>query len=309
VAGLALALVPPSAEPAEADARAVPPNVPADVRYVAYTPRDFAIEAGVARPATAGGIRLDLERLRPYFDGLITYSALAGHEHIPGLARALGYRAIVLGVWDPTSDAELESVIRLTHAFPDLIAAVAVGNEGLFWRRYDWPTLRRAIARVREALPGLPVTTSEPFAVYLDDPYPGFLEAQDFLLPNVHPTFESWFRPEAVGQSVDFVVRVVDRLRRRADRPVLVKETGLPSGPAERGYTPERQAEFWRTLAERIPPAPGRAFAWFEAFDAPWKPAAQARDSGVVAAEEAHWGLLDGDGRPKAALSGLSRQP
>ena len=209
---------------------------------------------------------------------------------------------MALGVWDPTSPTELDTAIRLAREHPDLIVALAVGNEGLFWGRYDRATLERAVARVRASLPGVPVTTSEPFAVYLDDRYPGFADGQDLLLPNVHPTFESWFRPEAVGQAVDFVVRVVDRLRERFGKPVLVKETGLPSGPPGSGYTPARQAGFWQHLAERLPPARGRAFAWFEAFDAPWKPAVQALDSGRTQPEEAHWGLLDAEGRAKPAL-------
>jgi exo-beta-1,3-glucanase (GH17 family) len=295
-----------SAEPGGGGERRVLPEAWTGVRHVAYTARGFAVRAGVVKPATAEAVRRDLEVLRPFFDGLITYSAVSGHEHVPEAARALGYRAVVVGVWDPTSEAELESAVRLARTYPGLVVAVAVGNEGLFWRRYDWPTLRRTLARVREALPGVPVTTSEPFAVYLDDTYPGFVEAQDFLLPNLHPTFEPWFRPEAIGQSVDFVVDVVGILVRRFGKEVLVKETGLPSGPADRGYTEERQAAFWRTLAQRLPPAPGRAFAWFEAFDAPWKPAAQALDSGQTAPEEAHWGLFDPDGRPKPVLSGFA---
>jgi exo-beta-1,3-glucanase (GH17 family) len=279
----------------------------ATVRFVAYTPRGFSPDP--VRPAGAAGIREDLERLRPYFDGLILYSATAGHEHVPAVARALGYRAVVLGVWDPGDEAEVASAVRLARAYRELVVSVAVGNEGLFWRRYDWATLARALARVRAELPGVPATTTEPFAVYLDDPPPGFLEAQDLLLPNVHPTFEPWFRPERLEQAADFVTQVVERLAARAGRPVLVKETGIPAGPAERGYNEARQAELWRRLRLRLPADRNRAFAYFEAFDAPWKPVAQARDSGTVAPEEAYWGLFDVDGRPRPAARELPALP
>jgi len=277
----------------------------ATARFVAYTPREFAVADGVVRPATPGGIRDDLTRLRPYFDGLVTYSVTAGHEHVPAVAADLGFRALIIGVWDPTDAGEIEAAVRLARAYPGLVAAVAVGNEGLFWRRYDWPTLERALARVEEALPGVPVTTSEPFAVYLDDAYPGFVEAQDLLLPNVHPTFEPWFRPDGIAQAADFVGQVAERLGERFAKPVLVKETGLPAGPAEKGFSEARQAELWSALRARLPPDATRSFAYFEAFDAPWKPAAQALDSKVLAPEEAWWGLFDREGRPREAAEDL----
>jgi exo-beta-1,3-glucanase (GH17 family) len=280
-------------------------RVLAEVRFIAYTPREFAVADGVVRPATPAGVRADLARLRPHFDGLVTYSAKAGHEHVPAVAAELGFRALILGVWDPADAGEREAAVRLAREYPALVTALAVGNEGLFWRRYDWPTLQAALGRVREALPGVPVTTSEPFAVYLDGAYPGFAEAQDLLLPNVHPTFEPWFRPEAIAQAADFVGQVVERLRERFGKPVLVKETGLPAGPPAKGYTEARQAELWRALRARLAPDATQAFAYFEAFDAPWKPAAQALDSKVLAPEEAWWGLFDGQGRPRATVRDL----
>jgi exo-beta-1,3-glucanase (GH17 family) len=275
----------------------------AHVRFVAYTAREFAVLDGQPRAASAEGVCQDLRLLRPYFDGIITYSVRDGHEHVPALARALGFRAAVIGVWDPASAPELETAVRLARAYPDLVMAVAVGNEGLFWKRYDRGTLESALARLRAALPGLPVTTSEPFAVYLDGRFPGFLEAQDFLLPNVHPLFEPWFHPDRTEQAVEFVVEVVKRLRANSGKPVLVKETGLPSGPQAKGYSDARQAEFWRRLPTRMRSEAGQAVAWFEAFDGPWKPAAAPAELGREPEEEAHWGLLRADGTPKPVLS------
>ena len=66
---------------------------------------------------------------------------------------------------------------------PELIPAVAVGNETLLAERHAWPVLRAAMQRVRAALPGVAVTTSEPFYYYLDDTPPDFIASQDFLLP------------------------------------------------------------------------------------------------------------------------------
>jgi exo-beta-1,3-glucanase (GH17 family) len=280
-----------------------------EVRFVAYTPREFAVVNGQPRAATEAGIRRDLALLREHFDGLVTYSVTYGLEHVPEIAQALGFRALILGVWDPGNADELATAVRLARAYPKLVAAVAVGNEGLYWKRYGWPILEKALGEIRRELPTTAVTTSEPFAAYLDETYPHFVELQDFLLPNVHPVFETWFRPEGYAQAVELVQNVVKLLRDRYGKPVLVKETGMPSAPASKGYTEALQAQFWRLLLARLPPRTGRAFAWFEAFDGPWKPAAGARESGRLAEEEAHWGLYTAAGKPKAVVEILGPKP
>jgi exo-beta-1,3-glucanase (GH17 family) len=291
---------------ASATARALPGGQIASllktVRFVAYTPRGFSVVNGATRGATATGIRQDLTLLRPYFDGLITYSVTDGHDRIPAAAQELGFRALILGIWDPTRRAERDIAIRLARAYPELVLGVAAGNEGLHWKRYDWPRLRAAMDHLRAALPAVAITTSEPFALYLDDPPDGFADTQDLLLPNVHPLFEAWFRPAATEQAARFVANVAARLRERYTQPLLIKETGLPSGPGRLGFDEARQAVFWRTLGRQIPAAPGVAFAWFEAFDAPWKPATLPEGASALRAVEAHWGLFDTAGRPKAAL-------
>jgi exo-beta-1,3-glucanase (GH17 family) len=277
----------------------------AATRFVAYTPRAFAVEGGLVRPAPAEAIRGDLELLRADFDGLVTYSSANGLDAIPGLAASLGFRAVILGVWDPRDPAELELAVAAARAHPSLVIALALGNEGLVTKRYAWSELEPAIRRARAALPGVAITTSEPFSVYLADPPSGFFEAQDFLLPNVHPIHEPWWQPDALAQGVAFVREVTARLHERAELPILVKETGLPSGPAERGFSEARQAEFWALLARELAPVRDRAIAAFEAFDGAWRPAEQEAQFGRPAPEEAYWGLLRADGSAKPALEAL----
>src|SRR5436190_14137244 len=59
-------------------------------------------------------IRKDLEALRPTFDGLVLYGY---HEactpRIMAIAKSLGYRSIMLAIWDPKSAAELDGVATL----------------------------------------------------------------------------------------------------------------------------------------------------------------------------------------------------
>jgi exo-beta-1,3-glucanase (GH17 family) len=307
---LVAALLAPLSLPAQPDPHDRAGRVRAAIgslRFVAYTPTDLKIVSGRVQAASRESIRKDLTILRGDFQGLITYSCADGVEEVPGIAKALGYRAVILGIWDPLSEREIGNVKRLVNAYPQLIIGVAVGNETLLARRHEWSVLRSAIQRLRAALPGVAITTSEPFYYYLNDDPPDFLAVQDFLLPSVHPLFQPWFKRATTAQAVDFVVRVAGLLSAKTDKPVLIKETGLPSGPPGTRYTPAAQAEFWVSLLQRLPPAPGLGFAYFEAFDHGWKEE-NARGEFGSHPEEGYWGLYTEDGRPKEVVTELRKR-
>ncbi len=276
------------------------------VRFVAYTPTDLKIVAGQVHPASRERIHRDLATLRADFQGLITYSCADGVDEVPAVASALGYRALILGIWDPLSEREFSNARRLVTAYPQLIVGISVGNETLLAERHEWSVLRAAIQRLRAALPGVAITTSEPFYYYLNDDPADFLAIQDFLLPSVHPLFQPWFAQATTEQAVDFVVRVADLLSAKTDKPVLIKETGLPSGPPGTRFTPAVQAQFWTSLFERLPHAPGRGVACFEAFDHDWKEENARREFGAHP-EEGYWGLYSADGHPKAVVAALRK--
>jgi exo-beta-1,3-glucanase (GH17 family) len=299
-AALALAAVALSAGGATAEPVERVRDALASVRFVAYAPRSGSAHAGLA------ALRDDLSLLRPHFDGLITYSSARGQDAIPLVAAQLGFRAVVLGVWDPRDAQELERAIAAARDTPAVVA-LCIGNEGLFFERYGVDDLRAVLARARLALPDVALTTSEPFALYLrGGPVADFLNAQDLVLPNVHPLHEPWFASAPRSAAVDFVANVLDELASRTRAPILVKETGLPSAPAERGFSEAGQAAFWRALAARVPRTRGRAVVFFEALDAPWKPAEVRALSGRDHPEEAHFGFLRANGDPKPALAAIA---
>jgi exo-beta-1,3-glucanase (GH17 family) len=276
------------------------------VRFVAYTPTDLKIVSGQVRAASTERIRKDLTVLRKDFDGLITYSCADGVDEVPDVAKALGFRALILGIWDPLSEREFRNVKRLVNAYPQLIVGVSVGNETLLAERHQWPVLRAAIQRLRTALPGVAITTSEPFYYYLNNDPADFVAVQDFLLPSVHPLFQPWFDQASTAQAVDFVVRVAGLLSAMTDKPVLIKETGLPSGPPGTRFTPAAQAEFWTSLIRQLPKLPGLGVAYFEAFDHDWKEE-NARQEFGSHPEEGYWGLYTADGHPKAVVAQLRK--
>jgi len=274
-------------------------------RFIAYTPRTFAINGGRIRPATASGIREDLALLRPFFNGLITYSATSGLEVIPKIAQELGFRAVILGIWDPLSATEVNNVIQAARQYPGLIGAVIVGNEGLYTRRYQPRDLEQARLRIKKALPHLPITTSEPFFLYFEKETGEFLHRFDLLMPNVHPVFEKWFTPNAPSPGVDMVIEVAAKFQATSNKPLLIKETGLPSGPGSKGFDPERQALFWSELLRRFPFSPRQSLTCFEAFDAPWKPAEIAATLPGDHSSESYWGFFTEKGLKKKVVTVL----
>ncbi len=281
-------------------------------RFIAYTARSFSIDGGKVRAATEEGIREDLALLRPFFNGLITYSATSGMEVVPQIAHELGFRAVILGIWDPLSETELTNVIHAAKKYPTLIGAIIVGNEGLLTKRYLPQDVEKTRQRIKKELPDMAVTTSEPFSLYFEEEYSRFFNNHDLLMPNVHPVFEKWFSPNAPAQGVDMVIEVAEKFSTTFMKPLLIKETGLPGyprhvGPNNKGFSQERQALFWSDLLKRFPFTPSCSLACFEAFDAPWKPEEMAATLPGDHSSEAFWGFFDKDGKKKLVFDALPR--
>ncbi len=279
----------------------------AEGRFVAYQPTSLRVIDGRVTPADPASIREDLRVLRSRFDALITYDAVHGAQSIPALAATLDFRALIIGVWDPADDAQLEAAIAAATRFPDLVAGISLGNETLFSGRSDPAALGAAVARVRSRAPGVPLTTTEPFHIYYQPGVRELLRRLDFVLVNVHPIFQPWFRDAPDSAAAQFVVNVLDELAPRVCGPILVKETGVPSAPASTGFSEARQAGVYAELRRRLPATPARAFAYFAAFDAPWRAydATGVPGAAAVHPEEAHWGLYDAQRRPKQAAREL----
>lgn len=272
---------------------------------IAYVPTGFDPRVPPPdRPWPAERLRADLAALRPAFDGLVLYDFRP--DVTPGVvehAAALGYRAVLLGIWDPRSEAEIAGNASLIRRWQGRLAlAVVIGNEGINDNRYGIADLPRARDRLRAlagpVAGGVPVSTSEPAGDY---GWPPLLAFGDFLAPNIHPAIDqAALAPDA---AVAWVRGRAKAIASAAGRPVLVKETGVPNGGAP-GFTPERQRAFWAAwlAAGRLAPIDGGPSfasyaAAFEAFDAPWK-AEQLRDP-----IEGHWGLMNAERRPYPAFT------
>jgi exo-beta-1,3-glucanase (GH17 family) len=275
-------------------------------RFVAYQPTSLQVVDGRSTSANPASIRADLKALRPHFDGLITYTAIHGNEAIPGIASALGYRAMIIGVWDPYDEAEVAAALDAAHKYPKLVAGLSLGNEIVYADRHGAQELAAAIAAVRRQAPQLPLSTSEPFHIFDDDTAKPLLRQLDFLLPIVHPVFQPWFRTASNETAAQFVVNVVANLSERYCGPILVKEVGLPTAPDSSGFSEQRQAAFFAQLRQTFPASRRTAFAYFSAFDAPWR-ANDAQTASTSHPEEAHWGLYNDQRQPKPVIEQLPR--
>ncbi|MGA9474451.1 MAG: hypothetical protein WBV36_18430 [Terriglobales bacterium] len=192
---------------------------------------------------------------------------------------------------------------------PKLVAGLSLGNEMILAKRAAWGDLEHALLQVRAQLPGMPLTVTEAFAEFLNQvDAKSTLEKMDFLLVNIHPIFEPWFRNTQAPNWADFVARVSDLLTHAFPGPIIVKETGIPTGPVSLGYTPAMQHDFYRALEKRFPQTALRAFSYFSAFDAPWR-ANDVIVGGGSHPEEAYWGLFDASRAPKDVMRDFPALP
>ena len=274
-------------------------------RFLSYEPSAITAVNGQLTNASDDSIRADLAAVKPYFDGLITYSAHAGAERVPDIAREMGFRAVIIGIWSIYDEAERANAMAAAQRNPDIVAGISLGNETVLGQRGTWGDLAYQIETMQKALPSVPVTTAEPFAQFLDSPDAlSTVKAMDFMLVNIHPIFETWFRQAKAPNWADFVVRVTARLVQLFPGPILVKETGVPSGPAASGYDEDMQHDFWRALEAQMPPSASRAFSYFSAFDAPWRANDTSPQPGAHP-EEAHWGMFSAARAPKRVMSDM----
>lgn len=272
-------------------------------RFVAYEPASRQIVNGIPTRVDPDSIRSDLKVLRDRFDSLVTYTAINGEEAIPAIAASLGYRALIIGVYDPFNTTEMNAAIAAARANPKLVVGLSLGNELVFFHRHTAAEMERRLDTVRQVIPQVALATTEPFHMFYPAEAAPLLQRMDFLLPNVHPIFEPWFRNASNEDAAQFVVNVVSKLAESYCGPILVKETGIPTAPEAKGYTEARQAGFYQALEQRFRPSTDHAFAYFAAFDTPWRLNDYGPQGQRPATEEAYWGLYDERRQPKAVVA------
>ena len=240
----------------------------------------------------AAQIRQRLQLIRPHTRWVRSFSCTDGHEQTPAIAHELGLKTLV-GAWlgrdAGINEREIQGLIAAAQAGHVDIAAV--GNEVLLREDLSEDDLLAQIARVKAALPGIPVGYVD--AYFLFEKHPRVTAACDVILTNCYPFWEGCPREQALA----YMQTMVQRAQAAAPgKRVIVSETGWPDrGSAFHGAVPSVEGAM-QYFAETMDWAgrDGIEVFWFAAFDEAWKVGAEG-DVG------AYWGLWDKDGRPKFA--------
>jgi exo-beta-1,3-glucanase (GH17 family) len=249
------------------------------LKWVSYAPTNF--DPNSASFPLQESIEEDLKLLFDKgFTGIITYGADKSLGEIPRIASEIGFKGIIMGIWDINSPEELDNALRAK----DYVDGYCVGNEGLNVR-YSLDTLKRVLESIRAGT-GKPATTAEEVGDYYNQ-YMNLIALGDWVFPNVHPFLCQVKNPQ---KAASWIKKHYNLLQKNSppDMPIIVKEAGYPTKGAG-GASESNQREFFNALADTA-----ILYVYFEAFDQPWK---------ISTSVEPHWGLFDRNRRPKKYIA------
>jgi exo-beta-1,3-glucanase (GH17 family) len=229
----------------------------------------------------------DLAQLKAITDCVRTYSIDHGLDRIAEIARQHGMK-VLQGLWlssfPELNRKQIETTVDLAKRFPDVIAAVVVGNEVLLRGEMSPRDLARTIREVRSQV-SMPVTYADVWELWLR--YREISAEVDFITIHILPYWEDF--PIASRDASAHV----DAIRKRVvaafpDKEIFVGEFGWPSaGRMREGALPSpvdqaRAMHEVLTLAKRE----NYRINLIEAYDQPWKRQLEGTVGG-------HWGLFD----------------
>jgi exo-beta-1,3-glucanase (GH17 family) len=193
------------------------------------------------------------------------------------------------------NDEEVGRAIELARSYPDVVAAVNIGNETLVdWNDHRVPVDRLVdlLQRAREAL-DQPVTTAENYAAWVRDAKE-LAGAVDFAGVHTYPVWENKTLAEAMAFTRENLTAVQQAL---PSVPLAVVEAGWATTASEfpEQASEDNQEVYFNDLLSWAK-ANNVTIFWFEAFDEDWK-----GDAGNASGAEKHWGLFDLDRQPKKA--------
>lgn len=196
---------------------------------------------------------------------------------------------------------QIEGAIRLANAYPEIVVAVAVGNEAMVsWTDHKVP-VDSVIAYVRQVKKAVkqPVTVCDNFAAWVQNGS-ALAGELDFISVHTYPAWEGKGIDEALPASIAELQAVRNVLPKSR---IVITEAGWATVATEFGSraSEDNQKRYFDEL-----------YAWtarenittffFEAFDEDWK--GNNNDPNPNGAEK-HWGIFTIDRRPKLVMAGL----
>jgi exo-beta-1,3-glucanase (GH17 family)/cellulose synthase/poly-beta-1,6-N-acetylglucosamine synthase-like glycosyltransferase len=258
------------------------------------------------REPTVDEIKQDLQLIAARARSIRTYEATGISAQIPALASQFGL-SVTAGAWIDQSQEKDEEEVRNVISIANKVGSVnqvIVGNESLLHNLVKKEDLIRYIREVKAGT-DLPVSTAEPFHVWLDPKNADLVNEVDFLAVHILP----FWNGVPADKAVDQVMVHYNELRKAfPDKRILIAEVGWPSEGLTRvdksgAYggqgavaSPIEQGRFLRNFLIEAKKS-DLDYNIIEAFDEPWK----IRTEGGVGA---YWGVWNADRELKPALQG-----
>jgi exo-beta-1,3-glucanase (GH17 family) len=222
--------------------------------------------------------------LKPSIKWVRSFSCCQGNDLIPIIAKEMGLKTLV-GAWlgDDLEKNELEIASLIRIAKQGLVDIAAVGNEVMYRKDLSEEQLLDYIARVKKALPDIPVGYVD--AYYEFEDHPAITKICDVILANCYPFWE--------GCAIEYSLLYMKDMYRRTiavaeGKEVIITETGWPNrGKKFHGAEPsEENAVRYFLNTQHWAKIDNINIFYFSSFDESWKVGAEG-DVG------AFWGLWD----------------
>jgi exo-beta-1,3-glucanase (GH17 family) len=211
---------------------------------------------------------------------------------------------VMLGVWlsgvagrEAANKRQLAVAIDLTQRYPDVVAAVSVGNEALVsWSDHIMTEAQviHAVDHVKKMV-GCPVTVADDY-LYWIKPDAALVEHVDFITLHTYPV---WGREDIETGLSSTVANFKKVQLAHPGKTIVLGEVGWPTYSQGERHVPragdERKQKRYFEEITAWARANGVTTFFFEAFDESWK------GSGT----EGHWGLFTEDRKAKTAVHDL----
>ena len=254
---------------------------------VSYAPfRGTQSPLGPEVPVDPRQIDEDLAQLKHVTDCVRTYSVDYGLDQIAEIAKRHGIK-VLQGLWlsnlPERSRKQVETAIALAKRFPDVIAAVIVGNEVLLRGEMAAPDLVRTIREVKSQVT-MPVTYADVWEFWLR--HRDVASAVDFITIHILPYWEDFPIPARDAAAHVDAIRA-QMVAAFPGKDVLVGEFGWPSAGRMRESALPSPVNQARTMHEVLEHAKREKYRvnLIEAYDQPWKRQLEGTVGG-------HWGLF-----------------
>ena len=249
-------------------------------------------DQGPGSPISAEQIHQRMRVIKPHVKWVRSFSCIDGNELIPRIAHEHGIKTLV-GAWLGSelekNEEEIRNLVELGKSgHADIMA---VGNEVMLRGDLGEEDILNYLARVKDAVPGVPVGYVDAYFEFTD--YPRITEACDVILVNCYPFWEEC----PIEHSLLYMKEMYRQAAHAAPgKKVIITETGWPNlGSPVGGAVPSLEnAMKYFIDTYNWADEEGIEVFYFSSFDETWKIDAEG-DVG------AYWGLWDKDGELKYA--------